>query len=51
MSGGSYYFADLGITVDMSSMAPIAQQYYEAYSYGNGDYYTYGLSYYDRYWQ
>ena len=47
-SGGSYYFPDMGVTVDMSRMAPIAQQYYEAFSY-NGQYYTHG-SYYDIYW-
>lgn len=49
MSGGSYYFPDVGVTVDMSHLAPIAQQYYEAFSY-NGQYYTNG-TYYDHYWQ
>lgn len=50
-SGGSYTFPDVGITVDMSDMAPIAQQYYDAFSYGDGQYYTNGISYYDQYWQ
>lgn len=49
MSGGSYYFPDVGVTVDMSDLAPIAQQAYDAYSY-NGDYYTNGVSYYNTYW-
>lgn len=50
-SGGSYTFPDVGVTVDMSDMAPIAQQYYDAFSYGDGQYYTNGISYYDQYWQ
>lgn len=50
-SGGSYYFPDMGVTVDMSDMAPIAKQTYEAFSYGNGVYYTNGASYFESYWQ
>lgn len=50
MSGGSYYFPDLGVTVDMSSMEPIARRTYDAY-YENGNYYTNGVSYYEQYWQ
>ena len=47
MSGGSVTF--MGVTVDMSHMAPIAKQYYDAFSY-DGQYYTNGRSYYDQYW-
>lgn len=47
MSGGSVSF--YGVTIDMSHMAPIAQQYYDAFSY-DGQYYTNGSSYYDQYW-
>lgn len=49
MSGGSYYFPDTGIPVDMSSLAPIAQQTYTAFKIDN-DYYTYGVTYYEQYW-
>lgn len=48
MSGGSVTFMG-GVTVDMSHMAPIAKQYYDAFSY-DGQYYTNGRSYYDQYW-
>ena len=51
MSGGSYYFPDVKITVDMSDLAPIAKQYYDAFSYSNGQYYSNGVSYYEQYWQ
>lgn len=51
MSGGSYTFPGVGVTVDMSHLAPIAQQAYDAFSYGNGKYYTNGVSYYNQYWQ
>ncbi|HAL63495.1 MAG TPA: hypothetical protein DCO93_03505, partial [Clostridiales bacterium] len=51
MSGGSYTFPDAGVTVDMSHLAPIAQQAYDAYSYGDGAYYSNGTSYYELYWQ
>lgn len=47
MSGGSVTFG--GVTVPMPDMAPIAQQYYDAFSY-DGQYYTNGKSYYDQYW-
>ena len=50
-SGGSYTFPDVGVTVDMSNLAPIAKQFYEAYSYGDGNYYSNGKSYYELYWQ
>ena len=50
MSGGSYYFPDEGVTVDMSHMEPIARQYYDAFSYDGQNYYTNGISYYDQYW-
>lgn len=49
-SGGSYTFPDVGVTVDMSHMAPIAQQAYDAYSY-EGGLYTKGATYYELYWQ
>ena len=49
MSGGSYYLPDVGITVHDSSMAPIAKQYYDAFSF-DGQYYTNGSSYFDKYW-
>ncbi len=51
MSGGSYTFPDVGVTVDMSDLAPIAKQYYDAFSYGDGQYYSNGVSYYESYWQ
>ena len=47
MSGGSVSF--YGVTIDMSDMAPVARQYYDAFSY-DGQYYTNGRSYYDQYW-
>ncbi|MBR0466314.1 MAG: hypothetical protein IJJ40_02325 [Clostridia bacterium] len=49
MSGGSVVF--YGVTIDMSDMAPIAKQYYDAFSYGDGQYYSNGVSYYESYWQ
>lgn len=49
-SGGSFYFPDVGITIPMSHMAPLAQQAYEAYSYNDG-YYTKGATFYETYWQ
>ena len=49
-SGGSYYFSEFGITVDMSNMAPLAQQAYDAYEY-EGGLYTRGATYYETYWQ
>lgn len=51
MAGSSYYFPDMGITVDNSHMAPIAQQSYDAFRYDDGQYYTNGISYYTAYWQ
>lgn len=51
MSGGSYTFPGAGVTVDMSYLAPIARQSYDAFRYDDGKYYTNGNSYYDRYWQ
>ena len=48
-SGGSVVF--YGVTIDMSSMAPIARQTYDAYSYSEGTYYTHGATYYELYWQ
>ena len=51
VSGGNVYFADMGVTVPASFLAPIAQQTYDAYSYGGGSYYTNGISYYESHWQ
>lgn len=51
MSSNGTYFPELGITIPNTAMAPIAQQAYDAFSYGNGQYYTNGVSYYDQYWQ
>lgn len=48
MSGGSV--THFGVTFNVSHMAPIAQQTYDAFSY-NGQYYTNGSSYYDQYWK
>ena len=49
MSGGSHYFPDVEVTIPMPDMAPVAKQYYDAFSY-DGQYYTNGISYYDQYW-
>ncbi|MBO4693395.1 MAG: hypothetical protein J5659_03255 [Clostridia bacterium] len=49
-SGGSWVVPGVGITIDMSSMAPVARQSYNAYSY-EGGLYTNGVTYYDTYWQ
>lgn len=50
MSGGSYYFPDVGVTIPASPvMESMARQYYEAFNY-DGQYYTKG-TYYDLYWQ
>ena len=49
-SGGSHYIPEVGITIDMSSMAPLAQQAYDAYGY-EGGLYTKGATFYESYWQ
>ena len=48
-SGGAMYFPDVGITIPMSHMAPLAQQAYDAYSYNDG-LYTKGATFYESYW-
>lgn len=41
-----------GVTLPVNpTMKTMANQYYDAYSYGDGQYYTNGISYYDTYWQ
>lgn len=47
MSGGSVVF--FGTTIDMSDLAPIAQQTYTAFKIDD-EYYTYGVTYYEQYW-
>lgn len=51
MVTGTVYFPDVGITLPSSVMANIAKGYYDAYSYGDGQYYTNGVSYYETYYQ
>ena len=49
-SGGSVVVH--GVTIPASpEMETFAKQYYDAFSYGDGLYYTNGVSYYDQYWQ
>lgn len=48
---GYVWFEELGVPVDPTDFMPIAQQGYDAFSYGDGVYYTNGLSFYDQYWQ
>ena len=50
MSGGDFYFAELGVWVHSDAMANIAKQHYDAYSY-EGGLYTKGATYYETYWQ
>lgn len=45
-----YVYPDTGVPVPAGVRGGIAQQYYDAYSYGGG-YYSDGQSYYDIYWQ
>lgn len=47
MSGGSYW--TIGVLIPESVMESTAKQTYDAFSY-DGNYYTYGSSYYDQYW-
>lgn len=49
MSGGSYTFPDVGVTVDMSDMAPVARQAYNAFK-GDDGISTHGVTYYEQYW-
>lgn len=49
--GPPYYFPDMGVTVDSGTMANIAKNFYDAYSYGDGRYYSNGASYYQQYFQ
>ena len=48
---GQVYMADVGITLPATVFESIAQQTYDAFSYGNGKYYTNGTSYYESHWQ
>lgn len=48
MSGGSVSF--VGFPIPTSVMEKMAKQYYDAFLYDDGQYYTYGRSYYDQYW-
>lgn len=41
-----------GVTIPgVPTMESFAKQYYDAYSYGGGTYYSNGTSYYEMYWQ
>ena len=51
IQNGSVYLPDVGITIPASVFENIAKQTYDAYSYGNGTYYTNGVSYYEQHWQ
>ncbi len=49
---GKIYFPELaGYGIPADELAPIAQHLYDAYSYGDGNYYTNGVSYYESHWQ
>ncbi len=48
---GNIVFPDVGITVPATALEPLARQTYDAFSYGNGQYYTNGVSYYETHWQ
>ena len=50
-AGGTIYIPELGITVPSTTMKPLAETAYDAFTYDNGTYYTNGVSYYDQYWQ
>lgn len=50
MSGGTY-IPELGITLPSTVADNLAKSVYDAYSYGDGRYYTNGASYYEMYRQ
>ncbi len=49
--GDMVYFDDTGVSVPAFVVANFAKSGYDAYAYGNGQYYTDGVSFYDKYWQ
>ena len=49
MSGGWTYLPDVGITIPSTAKEPIARQTYTAFKIDD-DYYTYGVTYYEQYW-
>ncbi len=52
VTNGMVYFADMGVSVPADpTMMNIAKNAYDAFSYGNGVYYTNGTSYYESHWQ
>ena len=52
MMTGTIYIPEYGITLPSTALDPIAKQTYDAYSYGDGKYYTNGgASYYEMYRQ
>ena len=48
---GIVFMPGTGTPVPADVLENIAKQGYDAFSYGNGQYYTNGISYYESYWQ
>jgi len=51
VQNGGVYLPDVGITIPATVFESIAKQTYDAFTYGDGQYYTNGVSYYTSHWQ
>ena len=51
IQNGGVYLPGVGITIPASFFEGVARQTYDAYTYGDGKYYTNGISYYETHWQ
>lgn len=51
IQNGNVYLPDVGITIPASLFENIAHQTYDAFSFADGQYATFGVSYYELHWQ